>query len=151
LSAGKTSPWALLERLGCTALPGELRDGVGAWTGFNTPDEYLALARHCNPAATALVEWVGESRRSAANAPAASPLCSIERTVAIGRLGEILLGAAPPGVSVEEGLASGGLRVFLAEGELSPAVDTWVPIGPGERVAVFVAPAGDPHATLLVQ
>ncbi len=136
LSEGRASPTALLERIGFAPVAGELRDGVGAWTGFNTPDEYLARARHRDPAATALVEWRVEWSRPATKAVALGGPDSTLRTVAIGRLSEVLRAAAPQGVSLDERLASGGLRISLAGREFSIAADAGLPIGPGDRLVV---------------
>lgn len=126
LSEGKESPWALLERLGVRSDANGTSDEVGPWTGFNTPDEYLALARRRDPAATAVVEWRGA------------------RAVAIGRLGEVLRAATPPGASFDDGSATSGLRVRLAETELSIEADAELPIGPGDRVVVAEAPLAGP-------
>ena len=57
LAAGIASPAALVERLGIVAGEAAAVDGIGAWTGFNTPLEYLAFARRQDPRATALGEW----------------------------------------------------------------------------------------------
>ena len=66
LAAGIASPTALVERIGFSALDVEVAvaiegaegaTGVAPWTGFNTPADYLALARRRDPWATAEVEW----------------------------------------------------------------------------------------------
>jgi molybdopterin-guanine dinucleotide biosynthesis protein A len=127
LSQGIASPAALLEQIGFTRFDADLRGATRAapapWTGFNTPGEYLALARHRDPGATASVEWGG--RR-----------CEVP----IGRLAEVLERAAPTGgtsiASLRARLATGALRVALAEGEMSPDADPELPIGPGERVTI---------------
>lgn len=133
LAAGVSSPLALLERIGFVALerasigPGSGPEGGAPWTGFNTPEDYLALARRRDPAATAFVErWRGSAG------------AAWRRTVPIGRLDEVLARAASP----DERLASGALRVVLAEGELSADADAGLPIGPGELVRVHDRASG---------
>ena len=140
LAEGRASPAALLERIGFVSVENDAHDGVRAWTGCNTPDEYLALARHRDPEATAVVEWRVERRTAASKGVVSGEPGPIRRTVAIGRLGEVLQRAAPPGFPIEARLASGVLRVLLAEGELAPGVDPGLPIGPGERVVVQEGP-----------
>lgn len=134
LSQGIASPAALLERIGFARIDGDARRAPPAspapWIGFNTPGEYLALARHRDPGATAIVEWDG--RR-----------CEVP----IGPLGEVLERAAPrapesaargverrarPG----QGLASGQLRVGIAAVDLPPDASPDLPVGPGDVVTV---------------
>ena len=134
LAEGISSPAALLERIGFVRVDGDARrappTAPAPWTGFNTPGEYLALARHRDPGATARVEW--GSRR---------------REVPIGPLGEVLERAAPPGresavrprelrAHPSEQLARGTLRVTLAAVELPPDASPDLPVGPGDVVAV---------------
>ncbi len=132
LSEGIASPAALLERIGFARVDGDAQrlapNAPAPWTGFNTPGEYLALARHRDPGAKARVEWGGWR-------------CEVP----IGRLAEVLERAAPPGpastASPGSRIATGVLRVVLAEGELARDADPELPIGPGERVVVFEASA----------
>jgi len=154
LTEGLSSPTALLERIGFVAVESAsaataVAPGLPApWTGFNTPEAYLALARQRDPVATAIVEWrvegatgveAGEGSEScAANAPTVR-----RQAVLIDRLGEVLARAAPLGLSAGptpvERFGVGGLRVVLAEGELPPGADPGLPIGPGELVLVHEA------------
>lgn len=141
LAAGISSPTALLERIGFDAVG---HDSAGSpedpapWTGFNTPEAYLALARRRDPAATALVEW----RREAAIGGAETDVgrdrvrAAGRRDVSIGRLDEVLARAVSP----DERLPNGSLRVVLAEGALAPDADGGLPIGPGEIVRVHESP-----------
>lgn len=140
LAAGISSPTALLERIGFDAVE---RAAAGTaiapgrhapWTGFNTPEAYLALARERDPAATAIVEWRRDDAIGGAEDEVGRDAARTawRRAVPIGRLDEVLERAAPPG----ERLASGALRVVLAEGELAPDADRGLPIGPGELVLV---------------
>jgi molybdopterin-guanine dinucleotide biosynthesis protein A len=140
LAAGIASPAALVERidaqireLGATGgATSGATSGPSPWTGFNTPAEYLALARHRDPAATARVVWRSDvARASAEDSPA-----EIARDVPIGRLDEVLRAAAKHPGAAESALREKRLRIVLAEGELEPDFDGALPIGPGERVVV---------------
>ena len=132
LAAGIASPTAFLERLGCVPLEAESVDGIGPWTGFNSPAEYLALARRRDPRAAAIVEWrTGDSRGSGSQTGEA-----IRRTVAIGLLGDVLRAVAPVGTSLDRAPATGRLSVSLSEGELAQDFDLGLPVGPGELVVV---------------
>ena len=132
LIAEIASPTAFLERLGFVALETEPAAGIGPWTGFNTPAEYLELARLQDPRATAVVEWrTGELDGSGARTGEA-----IRRTVAIGLLGDVLRAAAPVGTSLDGARAAGRLSVSFSEGELARDFDLCLPIGPGDLVIV---------------
>jgi molybdenum cofactor guanylyltransferase len=132
LIEGIASPTAFLERLGFVVLETDPADGIAPWTGFNTPAEYLALARRQDPRAAAVVEWrLGESNGSGARTGEA-----IRRMVAIGLLGEVLRAAAPVGTSLDGARAAGRLSVSFSEGELARDFDLGLPVGPGELVAV---------------
>ncbi len=132
LIAGIASPTAFLERLGFVALATEPADGIAPWTGFNTPAEYLELARRQDPRATAVVEW----RSGASQGSGARSGEPIRRTVAIGLLGDVLRAAAPVGTSLDGARAAGRLSVSLGEGELPQDFDLGLPVGPGELVVV---------------
>ena len=144
LAAGISSPTALLERIGFDAVgrdasgSAHARPGAAPWTGFNTPEAYLALARRRDPAATALVEWRREDAIGGAETDVGRDGARAIGlgTVPIGRLDEVLERAVPP----DERLANGTLRVVLAEGELAPDADGGLPIGPGEIVRVHESP-----------
>ncbi len=132
LVAGIASPTAFLERLGCVPLEAESAAGIGPWTGFNSPPEYLALARRLDPRATAVVEWrTGESGASGSQTGEAT-----RRRVAIGLLGDVLRAVAPVGTSLDGARAAGRLSVSLSEGELAQDFDLGLPVGPGELVVV---------------
>ncbi len=136
LAQGFSSPTALLERIGFARFAPDRRERgeLAPWAGFNTPEAYLALARHREPAAIAIVDWEGT-----------------RRTVAIGRLADVLESASPASRashgSPTERLARGELHVVLVEGALPPAADPGLPIGPGERVSVFEAPRAGVRGT----
>lgn len=158
LTKGISSPTALLERIGFVRAPADAAMAitssvVAPWTGFNTPDAYLALARKRDPEATAIVEWWAPGPRVAEGSPiredcgAVALAPPLRQAVPIGRLGDVLERAAPPGLATNatpgELLAAGRLRVVLAEGELAPGADAALPIGPGERVRVHELGIGD--------
>ncbi len=147
LAEGAASLRALLDRIGFVALEPARFGGAGPapWTGLNTPEAYLALARRRDPSATARVEWVRARGMGGPGAqdPGTGATAQAERsrrTVPIGRLDEVLARAAPGGDaspgSVAGALARGTLRVWLAEGALPPDADPGLPIGPGELVRV---------------
>lgn len=127
-SAREASPMRLLERLGFEADAGQAAAGAAmpAWTSFNTPDEYLALARRWDPAARASVEWSGR--------PA--------QPIPIACLGEILRATAPPGFAPDDRAALAGLAIVLGEGDsalrfagVGPEALA-LPVGPGEPVRI---------------
>lgn len=126
IAVREASPMRLLERIGFETVEGGTGPSLAAWTGCNTPDEYLALARRHDPAARATIEW-GMQRASA---------------VPIGRLGEVLRAAAPPGFSLDDVDALAGLAIALGEGVCSIRIegvrpaDLALPVGPGERIRV---------------
>ena len=57
LAAGIASPVALALQIGACVLEVASSNEAAPWTGFNTPGEYLALARRLDPGTTARVEW----------------------------------------------------------------------------------------------
>ena len=131
-AAREASPLRLLERIGFEAVEAFSEASLPAWTSFNTPDEYLALARRHDPAARASVEW-GAQRACA---------------VPIGRLDVVLRAAAPPGFPLHDPDALAGLVIAFGEGEgegeserslrlegVRPE-DLALPVGPGERVRI---------------
>lgn len=150
LAKGISSPTALLERIGFVRVAGETATGTASadippWTGFNTPDEYLALARRRDPRAAAIVEWrvadrKGDRRRPGGTEDDADAPALSRQTVPIGCLRDVLARAAPPALAADptpgKPLSAGGLRIVLAEGELAPGADAGLPIGPGELVRV---------------
>jgi len=143
LAAGRSSPAALAEALDFAPFApfaDDLAADIAPWTGFNTPEAYLALARRADPAARAEIAWrsAGEAAHAAAGAP---------RSVAIGRLGEALRASAPSGIDPEAALAAGRLRITFDSGDGSGA-DAFaevgadardLPVGPGDRIRVDVA------------
>jgi len=139
LEAGVERPTALVERLRAEIVEIGSDGPVHPWTGFNTPAEYLALARHRDPGATAEVEWRSGSPSAAtpsgpaSRAGAAVPIEPVVHRVPIGRLDEVLraIGADPVGRD---------LRVWLGGAWRDPARDLALPIGPGERLILEEAP-----------
>ena len=130
LAAGERRPVRLLEsleyrRVEATALP------CRAWEGFNTPVEYLRLARIEFPGASLVVELAGGTRVQ-------TGLDRIE--LPIGTLADVLR-ALPHGKSLLEGdRVAAPFLVSLDGRHLSR--DATVPIGPGERVLIFDAQSG---------
>lgn len=126
--ARDASPLQLLERIGFEAIETSDASLLPAWTSFNTPDEYLALARRHDPAACASIEWV-----------MGSPGSGI-RSIPIGRLGEVLRATAPPGFLPDEPKAQEGLVITFGDGALRldgvRAADLALPVGPGEQVRI---------------
>ncbi|MFO0688943.1 MAG: hypothetical protein U0900_09555 [Myxococcota bacterium] len=98
------------------------------WTSFNAPEDYLALARRRDPAASASIVW-------AQRPPGAAP-----RAVPIGLLGEVLRAAAPAGFPLDDPAALAGLALTFGEGPLALRLaglrrgDLALPVGPGERL-----------------
>ena len=144
LSRGVGRPLALLEHLGFEAIPWPLdsseaspgeSDWMAPWQGFNTPDEYLSLARATRPDAVAQVELLG--RAALAVAPADARF-----KVPIDTLGAVLERLPlPEGLRlVEAGRVAKSYLVSLGGRDLVRRLD--VPIGPGERVSVLDALAG---------
>lgn len=127
-------PLALLEaldykRIEMAAL--DHRAGSCAWSGFNTPDEYLSAVRSRDPDATAEVELLGRAARKAEVFHYRFP---------VGTLGELLM-RLPASLSlVEDGRIAKSHLVSLGGRDL--VRDLSVPVGPGERVSVIDALAG---------
>lgn len=150
LAAGVASPAALLERLGFASVPVEVREGVAPWTGFNTPEDYLALARLRDPRATAEIEWRRPSPSTRAGAARPADVANVadwadevsHREVPIGRLLEVLRAAAPDRESALGDLFVERLRISLGGEVLAPPFEPGMPVGPGERVVVREAPVG---------
>lgn len=156
-AARDASPMRLLERIGFEAIESlaaiDASVAAGApevggassssplsppspWTSFNTPDDYLALARRRDPSASASIVWA----TAPPGAPDAPP-----RTVPIGSLGEVLRASAPVGLPadvLDDREALAGLSVSLGEGGLALRLaglrteDLALPIGPGERLRI---------------
>ncbi|MBK7950610.1 MAG: molybdenum cofactor guanylyltransferase [Deltaproteobacteria bacterium] len=126
--AREESPLRLLERIGFDAIEPSDASSLPAWTSFNTPDEYLALARGQDPAACASIEWVAGAAGSAI------------RVVPIGRLGELLRAVAPPGFALDDPAGLENLVVAFGDGALRldgvQSADLALPVGPGERVRI---------------
>lgn len=140
LAAGIASPTGLLERLGAAVREADPAAATDSWTGFNTPAEYLALARRQDPRAEAFVEW-GPQAPSAAGLRGGEGM-DMPRPVAIGPLGEVLRATAPAGMSIDAELAAGRLSVALSGIAFGPGLDLGIPVGPGERVRVRRADPG---------
>lgn len=136
LAAGIASPTALLERLHAVVREPDPADDIASWTGFNTPAEYLALARRQDPRAEASVEWSRQESPERSPSERGRGGANTRRLVAIGSLGEVLRAAAPAGASVEAAHAAGRLSVVLSGDELGTGFDLGLPVGPGERVVV---------------
>jgi molybdopterin-guanine dinucleotide biosynthesis protein A len=135
LEAGGASLAALLERVGYHVFEGPSEAGRAPWSGFNTPDEYLAMVRRRDPDARAEIAW-----RSRAHA--AGPTPSTGSAAPIGRLGDLLRAVAPAGFAIDDPDRLASLSIELGEGELAHRVaraqprDLALPVGPGERVRV---------------
>ncbi|MEZ4332645.1 MAG: molybdenum cofactor guanylyltransferase [Myxococcota bacterium] len=133
LAEGIALPVVLLERLGFEALREAGREPLAPWTGFNTPEAYLAFARRRDAAAAARVEWRGEH--------GATDVCSVP----IGRLVDVLQAAAGTDRARVDALAAAPLRVLLSDEWLGPDFDAELPVGPGDRVVVEPRGGGSGH------
>jgi len=133
LSHGTKRPLALLEGLGFDAIDWDSGDAPAPWQAFNTPAEYLAVARSIRPDAVAQVELLGR---------AALGLDSSRFKVPIGTLGEVLAGLPlPDSLRLVEGVRlAEPYLVSLGGRDLVRNLD--LPVGPGERVSVIDAPTG---------
>lgn len=135
LRNGERRPLALLERLGFSAIDFEpaASHEPAPWTGFNTPDEYLAAARGQESGARAKVELLGRAAQAARARHHEAP---------IGRLGEVLDALDLPATLrlVDDGRLAKPYLVSLGGRDVVRDLD--LPIGPGERVVVFDALAG---------
>lgn len=142
LGGGDAGPARLLARVGHVAIEGAGEGAVRAmrpagrpapWANFNTPDQYLALARAWDRDARAHVEWWPGVASSAERAPASPDTRgAVARVVPIGLLGEIVQALA-------EELGdprSHALHITLGDLDLGPEPDLGLPVGPGERVSV---------------
>jgi len=131
LGQGIRRPLRLLEALDYK--PSECASSLGppAWQGFNTPAAYLDAVRTREPAASAVIEFLGRSAKKVRTS------CF---EVSVGTVREIL--SALPGA-----------QSLLVDGRLGPSHllclggrdlvrDLEVPVGPGERVSVIDALAG---------
>ena len=102
-----------------------------AWSGFNTPTEYLAAVRAHDPEATAEVELLGRAARKAE---------VVRYRFPVGTLGE-LLSRLPESIGlIENDRVSKSHIVSLGGRDL--VRDLAVPVGPGESVSVIDALAG---------
>jgi molybdopterin-guanine dinucleotide biosynthesis protein A len=102
-----------------------------AWSGFNTPAEYLDAVRSRDPDATAEVELLGRAARKAQ---------SSRHRLPVGTLGEILSQLPESSSLVEDGRVAKSHIVSLGGRDL--VRDLAVPVGPGEEVSVIDALAG---------
>jgi molybdopterin-guanine dinucleotide biosynthesis protein A len=123
-------PFAIARPMGSTDASGA-DASPPAWSGFNTPAEYLAGVRRVDPAATAEVELLG--RLALKHSPA-------RRRVPVGTLGELLSTLPESAGLVEDGRVARAHLVSLGGRDL--VRDLAVPVGPGERVSVIDALAG---------
>lgn len=133
LERGRGRPLELLERLGFDAIDWEPGAEPAPWEGFNTPSEYLSLARRTRPDAVAMVEVLGRS---------ALDLAETRFRVPIGTLGEVLgrLERRLPMRLLADGGLSKSHLVCLGGREL--VRDLSLPVGPGERISVLDALSG---------
>jgi molybdopterin-guanine dinucleotide biosynthesis protein A len=125
LARGRRRPLDLLEAVAYREVQPEELPGTDSLRGFNTPAEYLEAVREVAAGATARLEFSGRARRLAG-------CCALD--VPVGSLGEVL-DHAPPRLELHsgEGVAS-TYRVSL--GDCDRVRDSWIPVGPGERVVV---------------
>jgi molybdopterin-guanine dinucleotide biosynthesis protein A len=131
LEAGRMRPLHLLEAAGYRKVPADALPGVRAVRGFNTPDEYLAAVRECEPGARATLEFLGRSRMI---------LGRRELEVPIGTLAELLAHARPALELMEDGRVA---RPFLVSLDGRSFVrDGRIPVGPGEHAIVLDASVG---------
>ena len=127
-------PRGLLEELGYEPIERASSDqplAPSAWSGFNTPTEYLDAVRSCDPEATAEVELLG---RAAMKAQAS------RHSLPVGTLGEILSRLPDSLALIEDGRVAKSHIVSLSGRDL--VRDLAVPVGPGENVSVIDALAG---------
>ena len=133
LSRGVRRPRTLLEEVGYEPLDLPASGGRPAWTGFNTPGEYLDCVREIEPGATAEVEFLG---RAAAILPTETSL----QRVPVGTLGEIFQGLIGAASLVESDRIGKAHLVSLGGRDL--VRDLSVPVGSEERVSVIDAMVG---------
>ncbi len=140
LVGGDASPAMLLARTRHRVVEGELAAFAEAsagrpapWTGFNTPAEYLALARVRDPRACARLEWRPAAASLSPPMSSGVARAAIAYEVPIGLLGEVLQ-ALPR--EVEEALARSPCEIALGGIALGEDPDLSLPVGPGERVSV---------------
>ena len=133
LAAGIRRPLALLEAVGYLALDSTIAAGSRAWSGFNTPREYLEAVRSIEPDASAEIEFLGRSAALARgrNSPIGVP---------VGTLDEIFAMLPEAGSLLADGRVRKPYLVSVAGREL--VRDLRVPVGPGERVSVIDAMVG---------
>lgn len=138
LSQGVRRPRVLLEEFGYEPIEqtasGHSSDHSSvppAWTGFNTPTEYLDAVRSCDPDATAEVELLGRAAKKAR---------ASRHSLPVGTLGEILSRLPEPLSLIEDGRVAKSHIVSLGGRDL--VRDLTVPVGPGENVSVIDALAG---------
>jgi molybdenum cofactor guanylyltransferase len=140
LAVGDASPAMLLARTRHLVVEGELASFAEAsagrpapWTGFNTPAEYLALARVRDPRACARLEWWPAAASLSPPTSSGVARAAIACEVPIGLLGEVLQ-ALPR--EVEEALDRSPCEIALGGIALGEDPDLSLPVGPGERVSV---------------
>jgi len=136
LGAGRRRPLDLLEAIGFEAIEAASLQSVDdagpfPWSGFNTPEAYLAAVRRVDPEARCEVELLGRAALGVEQ-----PV--VERPV--GTLGEVL-----SGLPTSSGLVEGD-RVsrhhLVALGGRALVRELALPVGPGERISVLDAQAG---------
>ena len=132
LAEGRARPLGLLEELGYRRLSADELPDPESVRGFNTPAEYLAAVRESEGRPTAMLEFQGRAR---------SALGQSELEVPVGTLADVL---APLQSSIEilKGDAIAYPFSISLNGHLVGS-STAIPVGPGERVCVLDAVAGD--------
>jgi molybdopterin-guanine dinucleotide biosynthesis protein A len=131
LAEGRARPLQLLEELGYRRLSADELPDPQSVRGFNTPTEYLAAVRELEGRPTAMLEFQGRAR---------SALGQSELEVPIGTLGDVL---APLQSSIE--ILAGDVIAnpfSISLNGHSIGASAAIPVGPGERVCVFDAVAG---------
>ena len=129
IARGRLRPLYLLRAAGYREVPPHELPDTESLRGFNTPAEYLATVREAFPGATARLEFEGGARRRAGRAAIDVP---------VGTLAEVLSQAQPEPLLHRGGRVAPAFLVSLDGREF--VRDTRIPIGPGERAIVMVAP-----------
>jgi molybdopterin-guanine dinucleotide biosynthesis protein A len=134
LSQGVRRPRSLLEELDYKPIEwasATRPSAPPAWSGFNTPAEYLDAVRSRDPDATAEVELLGRAARKAQTSRYRLPVAT---------LGELLSQLPESGSLIADGRVAKSHLVSLGGRDL--VRDLAVPVGPGENVSVIDALAG---------
>ncbi len=132
LAEGRARPLGLLEELGYRRLSADELPDPESVRGFNTPAEYLTAVRESEGRPTAMLEFQGRARSALGQSELEGP---------VGTLADVL---APLQSSIE--ILKGDVIAYPFSISLNGHLvgsSTAIPVGPGERVCVLDAVAGD--------